>query len=339
MKKFLITFTIVISILASIFFSTRNTIVFGDALRITTAPQGGTGIGSVTVGDIGNCLKVLSNSPFTYELGACGGGGGGSGGNSKWATTTTDITPNVGQGIIVAASSTFGGNLFARGFFGASSTALFTQGFTAYSSSTLQNFTAVNATTTNATTTILNLFTSTGNITVAGLNATSSIVLTAGGGTGNFTGPAVGPTQVEFVTNLVNTWVLDYASSALPPPFCAFWNVTMPNSYDGGSLQARFLWTATTSSGTINWGIRAGSFVDGTALDTALSATSTVTDTLLTANQLHMSDWSAPFTPTGAVPGNQLVVFHVCRASGDTLATNGRLMEVVLGYKKRQFSD
>ncbi len=37
--------------------------------------QGGTGIGSATAGDIGNCLKVLTATPFVYELGACGGGG------------------------------------------------------------------------------------------------------------------------------------------------------------------------------------------------------------------------------------------------------------------------
>lgn len=221
----------------------------------------------------------------------------------------------------------------------ASTTALFTSGFTSYASSTLQNFTGVNATTTNATTTTLNLLNATGNITVAGLNATSSIVLTAGGATGNITGSAVGPTQVEFVTNLVNTWVMDYASSTQPTPFCSFWNIAMPNSYDGGSLQAKFFWTATTSSGTVNWGIRAGSFGNGSTIDTALSATTTVTDTLIGVNSLNVSSWSVPFTPANSVAGSQLVVFHVCRGANDTLNTNARLMEVLLGYKKRQFSD
>lgn len=51
-------------------------------LRVITAPQGGTGIGSVTSGDIGSCLKVLNNSPFQYELGSCGSGGSGSPGGS-----------------------------------------------------------------------------------------------------------------------------------------------------------------------------------------------------------------------------------------------------------------
>lgn len=38
--------------------------------------QGGTGIGTATAGDIGNCIKVLDDSPFSYELGTCGSGGG-----------------------------------------------------------------------------------------------------------------------------------------------------------------------------------------------------------------------------------------------------------------------
>lgn len=38
---------------------------------------GGTGIGSVTSGDLNKCLKVSNNSPFTYTLGTCSGGGGG----------------------------------------------------------------------------------------------------------------------------------------------------------------------------------------------------------------------------------------------------------------------
>jgi hypothetical protein len=311
----------------------------GTAPRILTGQQGGTGIGTAVPGDVGNCLSVADDSPFTWQVSTCGSGGGG--GNSKWATSTntTDIQPNSGQGLNVNASSTFTANLFSKGALYASSTSLFSNGLMAYASSTFQRFTGTFSTTTSATTTTFNLLNSTGNITVGGLNATSSIVLTAGGGTGNITGPAVGPTQVEFATNLTNTWVMDYASSTLVAPFCAFWNVTMPNSYDGGSMQAQFFWTATTSSGTVNWGIRAKSFVDGNALDAALSATSTVTDTLLSANQLHVSTWSAPFTPTGAVAGPQLVTFHVCRGAGDTLDTNTRLMQVLLGFKKRQFSD
>ena len=37
-------------------------------LAVLTAPQGGTGIGSATVGDVGKVLTVSDDSPFTYTL-------------------------------------------------------------------------------------------------------------------------------------------------------------------------------------------------------------------------------------------------------------------------------
>ena len=51
--------------------------------------QGGTGIGSATVGDINKCLIVSNNAPFTYTLGTCGSGGGSGGGT--WSTTTSNV--------------------------------------------------------------------------------------------------------------------------------------------------------------------------------------------------------------------------------------------------------
>ena len=51
--------------------------------------QGGTGISSTTPGDVGKVIKVLDDSPFTYELATDSGGGGV---NSKWATSTIDST-------------------------------------------------------------------------------------------------------------------------------------------------------------------------------------------------------------------------------------------------------
>jgi len=50
---------------------------------ILSPRQGGTGIGSATLGQIGLCLKVADESPFRYELGSCGTGGG-----TGWASTT-----------------------------------------------------------------------------------------------------------------------------------------------------------------------------------------------------------------------------------------------------------
>lgn len=69
--------------------------------------QGGTGISSATNGDIGLCLKVLDDSPFTYELGACGGGGGG-GGDSVWSRTIGGLiyTPTTTDSVAIGGIST-----------------------------------------------------------------------------------------------------------------------------------------------------------------------------------------------------------------------------------------
>ena len=62
------------------------------ALSVFTPSQGGTGIGTVTAGDIGKVLSVSNNAPFTYTLSAAGSGtviGTGSTGNcAQWTSAT-----------------------------------------------------------------------------------------------------------------------------------------------------------------------------------------------------------------------------------------------------------
>jgi hypothetical protein len=52
-------------------------------LSVLRPTQGGTGIGSATVGDVGDCIKVLDDTPFTFELGTCGGSSTPGGSNSQ----------------------------------------------------------------------------------------------------------------------------------------------------------------------------------------------------------------------------------------------------------------
>jgi hypothetical protein len=65
--------------------------------------SGGTGTSSTNASNVGKYLKVSDDSPFTYTFDSPAGGSG----DSRWATSSTDIKPNVsGTGIIVLASST-----------------------------------------------------------------------------------------------------------------------------------------------------------------------------------------------------------------------------------------
>jgi len=57
----------------------------GDAVRVFTPSQGGTGIGSATAGDVGKCLTVSTSAPFVYAFAACSGGS-----SSSFSTTSAN---------------------------------------------------------------------------------------------------------------------------------------------------------------------------------------------------------------------------------------------------------
>ena len=112
MKKIIF---ILLILLGLILLSTKSAV----ALSIFTPSQGGTGIGSATSGDIGNCLKVSNNSPFTYTLGTCGSGGGSSFGQTFELFTNifsqSALTSTTTQNIHISGTgtSTFVGGLEA----------------------------------------------------------------------------------------------------------------------------------------------------------------------------------------------------------------------------------
>ena len=92
-------------LLGSIFF---GGLAYGAVSQPLLPSGGGTGISSTTAPDVGNCLKVLDDSPFTYELGTCGSGGGGTAGT--WSTTTSQTSslinyPNNASDIVVIGST------------------------------------------------------------------------------------------------------------------------------------------------------------------------------------------------------------------------------------------
>jgi hypothetical protein len=72
--------------------------------------QGGTGIGTAAVGNLGQCLKVSDNSPFTYELGACGAGG-----LNDWKVNGSYLTPSTTIDVLLPANATSTGKFAASG--------------------------------------------------------------------------------------------------------------------------------------------------------------------------------------------------------------------------------
>ena len=107
--------------------------------------------------------------------------------------------------------------------------------------------------------------------------------------------------------------------------------IKMPSNYNNGTITARFYWTASSGSGSVIWGIQGRAFADDDALDTAAGTAQTVTDTLLAANDMHVSAATSAVTIGGTPAANTPIQFQIYRdadAAGDTLAVDARLLGV-----------
>jgi hypothetical protein len=105
----------------------------------------------------------------------------------------------------------------------------------------------------------------------------------------------------------------------------------LPNNYNNSTITARFYWTAASGSGAVVWAIQGRAFADDDALDTAFGTAQTVTDTLLAADDMHISAATSAVTIGGTPASNRPIQFQVYRdadSGGDTLAVDARLLGV-----------
>lgn len=141
-------------------------------------------------------------------------------------------------------------------------------------------------------------------------------------------GPAA--TTLELATNKVMRKTIDFDPST--NQFAQF-VLKMPKGWDEGTVTAKFLWTFASGSGNVVWGIQAVAESDGDNIDAAFGTGIEVTDSTLSANQVHLSPGTAAVTAAGSPQPEDMVVFQVYRnaASGsDTLATSSLLLGVEL---------
>lgn len=136
----------------------------------------------------------------------------------------------------------------------------------------------------------------------------------------------------EQATNKINTDELRFDPSTNWFAQCI---VVMPSNWNAGTVTAKFHWTAASGTGNIIWGLSGRAYADGNALDQAMGTAQTVTDTLITANAEHITSATAAITLGGTAAAGNAVIFELYRdaaAVGDTLATDGRLLGVEIGY-------
>lgn len=238
-------------------------------LRIFTPSQGGTGLGSATAGDVGNCIKVLDDSPFTYELGTCGtGGGGGTDGNwtffngsgLRLATTSnqviigataTSTLSNPLAKLHVTGDTLFAGNSTTTGIL-ASYTKVTAPYFTATSTSLASVFPYASTTaftTTNAyITNLANL-------------ATGFVKVTAGALSVDTTTYESGLTAGDGLTRTVNDFDCDVASGSVSGCLSSTDWTTFNSKQDAGS----YLTAVTADSPLSGAGTAASHLVISTA--------------------------------------------------------------------------
>jgi hypothetical protein len=111
--------------------------------------------------------------------------------------------------------------------------------------------------------------------------------------------------------------------------------VIMPSNYNNGTVTARFYWTAASGSGGVAWGIQGRAFANDDALDTAAGTAQLVTDTLIAANDMHVTSATSAVTIGGTPAANTPIQFTIYRDvsdAGDDLAVDARLLGVEIVF-------
>lgn len=200
---------------------------------------------------------------------------------------------------------------------------------------TLNQNTSGNAATATALQTSRNIngvgFDGTSNITIPRTGVIREVWIGAGAMTPRTTNGAAAAT-VEMATNDNTFDVLDF-DTATEEGAC--FAISLPQAWDAGTVKAKVYWTAASGSGGVAWGIRAISYADDDTLDAAYGTEQVVIDTLITANDNHITSASSAITIGGTPAADDLLLFEITRevANGsDTLAVDARLIGVKLQY-------
>lgn len=111
--------------------------------------------------------------------------------------------------------------------------------------------------------------------------------------------------------------------------------VILPNNYNNSTITARFYWTAASGSGGVAWAIQGRAFANDDALDTAAGTAQVVTDTLIAADDMHITSATSAVTIGGTPAANTPIQFTIYRDvsdAGDDLAVDARLLGVEISY-------
>ncbi|MEK6832839.1 MAG: hypothetical protein AABY32_02235 [Nanoarchaeota archaeon] len=173
---------------------------------------------------------------------------------------------------------------------------------------------------------------STGKLKTSGI--TRTIVLSGAGGWPSTTNGCSVNTKVNFPSNGVDAYTLDFSSAIVE---YAQWTLAMPATWDGGTVSAKFYWVANdTTTNSVVWGLQGRSYSNGELIDQTWGTAKEIIDANDSiAYQLRISDVTDVITLAGTPAGGELVQFRAYRNAidiADTLAVDARLILIMLTY-------
>jgi hypothetical protein len=140
------------------------------------------------------------------------------------------------------------------------------------------------------------------------------------------TNPCSDLTKTEIATSLFNIQSLDFDQTT--QEFAQF-QIALPRKWNNGTVTAVFYWTAAAGSGDVQWGISGGAYSNDDALAVAFGTAQTVDDTLIAANDLHITSATSAITLAGTPASADFLAFQISRNPGsDTLTADAKLLGV-----------
>jgi hypothetical protein len=147
--------------------------------------------------------------------------------------------------------------------------------------------------------------------------------------------------KIETTTNAIGVgtvWDFDPTTGKF-----IWFKMKLPKGIDiSAGFKFKVSWTPASGSGGVAWTCQALCRSDDDALDTAYGTAITVTDTLLLANDNHVTTLSATVTPSGTPAAEDDIFIRIGRdpANGsDTLAVNARLISVEFEFTQSKGND
>lgn len=143
---------------------------------------------------------------------------------------------------------------------------------------------------------------------------------------------------IEAATNDIDYDVLAFDASTDENAYANIW---MPDSWDGGAIQFRYIWTNAGggSAETVVFELSGRSYGNDDAIDQAVGTPVEVSDTWIAQNDIHISSWSGDVTITGAGAGEWVHLELMRDVSEDNLTGDARLIGTQIRYRQATYTD